>query len=359
MKTEARRDATLGTRRIGALAAAILLAAGCTTTRRIEVSSLPPGARILIDGEDSGLRTPSDLQLPTKDSSYTVSLEKPGYNPASRVVRLQKDVDVIEPSTAAGAILCAPCCLGLPLLAFLRPVEVDTHFVPRSIHAVLDLAGQGIKLRVTPETFEAYVDGSLQSPIDGTILTTTPGDHELELLAGGYRPYRRTIHVDERVYVELRVEMDREGQGLRARSREDGARIYIDGQFEGSLGHAERAIPLPPGPHEVRVELEGYRTWTNVFQIAADHYVSLELELQRAGQGVIVHKPEGYPRRSPPVQILLDGALHESAFDRPIRLDPGTYELEVRVKGYRPWTQTVRVAPDTYLDVQPSLRRGK
>ncbi|MFC1707337.1 PEGA domain-containing protein [Planctomycetota bacterium] len=90
-------------------------ALGCESTGRISVTSQPPGAIIRIDGDDSGLRTPADVELSTEKDKYIIGLDKPGYNRVVRRVQRETEVDPLTPKEAAASILCAPCCLGLPL----------------------------------------------------------------------------------------------------------------------------------------------------------------------------------------------------------------------------------------------------
>lgn len=68
------------------LAAALLLATGCKTTERpVSFTTDPAGARILLDGKDSGFVTPALLRL--EREPQTVRFELDGYVPAERDLR--------------------------------------------------------------------------------------------------------------------------------------------------------------------------------------------------------------------------------------------------------------------------------
>src|SRR5262245_47641735 len=105
MTTERRSPAPRASRarRAAAAVAALLLAvlAGCTSEARITVNSNPSGARILIDGVDSGRQTPSSVTLSTEREHYEIKVEKAGYNTVGRTVVLGTDVDVIDADDAA------------------------------------------------------------------------------------------------------------------------------------------------------------------------------------------------------------------------------------------------------------------
>jgi hypothetical protein len=319
----------------------------------VEVSSSPSCARILIDGVDSGLQTPESVVLSTSKKRYTISLDKAGFNPVSREVVLSKDVDVIGPDEAVSTICISPFCCFLPLLRLLHPVDVETRFVPSRIDATLEVAGQGAKLEVTPAQFEAYLDGKLVALLEGNYLVTTPGDHELEIRAPGCRAYTRSIRVDERVYQRITVELPVEGQGLLVSGSPAGAKIYLDDQYQGNLGEEARRVRCEPGPHMLRVDLEGYRPWQDVVQVAADRYQDISIDLKLEGEGLLVRKPEGLSARTPQIQILVDGTLRGSAFDQPVRLDPGDHEVEIRVSGREMRKVRVNVAKDAWLELEP------
>src|SRR5688572_7760979 len=352
-----------GRARLATLAAALLLiASGCTTNRRVELSSTPAGARILIDGVDSGQQTPSSVVLSTSKPNYVLTLEKGGFNPVSREVALAKDVDVIGPGEAVCSICMAPCCFGLSLLRLLHPVDVETKFVPERIDATLAVAGQRARLQVKPAVFETYLHGKLVSLFEGNYLVTSVGDHELEIRAPGHRSFSRSIRVDDRVYQRVEVELEVEGQGLLVTGSPAGAKVLLDDQFQGNLGEEPRRVRTEPGPHLLRVELDGYKPWQDVVQVEADRYHEVTIDLKLEGQGIRVRKPEGLAAKTPEIQVLVDGQLQGSAFDQPVRLEPGDHDVEIRVTGRETRRIEVRIAKDTWLDLEPGPRtdgRGK
>jgi len=69
--------------RLPALALLALLASGCQITHRVPgvvIATDPPGARVLVDGKDSGFVTPCNLGLSRKPAD--IDLVLPGYQVA-------------------------------------------------------------------------------------------------------------------------------------------------------------------------------------------------------------------------------------------------------------------------------------
>lgn len=339
------------------LAGGVLTSLHCTTVQKIPVHSDPEGARVLIDGKDSGQVTPTELLLTMDEDQYEVTIVREGYNPSSRVLRLQTDIDVLTPGEMVGTVLCAPCCLGLPLLRFLRPIEVEQSFQPRSLHAELDLEGQGLEVAsLSPESATLHVDGRLSRPLEGRYLVMTPGEHEVRVEAPGYRPFVAAVRVTEGRYEEFRVALGVEGQGLLLAATPIGAQVFVDGKLARTVQEGVERLRTSPGPHELRIEHKGYTPFIDVVEIPPDRYDSLHVALRLEGQGVLVHAPRHW-RGEETVQILVDGTLVSSAFEEPLSLAPGTYQIEVQVRGYRSWSQPAQVREGQYLEIQPSLKR--
>ncbi len=334
----------------------LLLFAGCKTPRRMEVRSTPPGARVLLDGKDTGRSTPTEVLLDTSVQRYEVTLEKAGYNPARQEIRRSTDVDVIEADELACTVLCSPCCLGLPLLDALDElVTVKTHYHPREVDLRLDLAGQGIKLRVNPPDAEVLIDQVLHRPLESNTYVTSPGFHELEVRAAGHRPYRTTLQIDALTYVEHRVQLEVEGEGLLLSIHPSGARIYVDDQLVTIADSSPVRVRTTPGAHSLRIELESHRTSEDVIQVQSQEYRELTVELARAGQGVIVRPPQGWGGSG--VEVWIDQSLAATEFGEPLVLTPGQHSLSIRAQGFEPSELSILVQENQFLEVVPTLGR--
>jgi hypothetical protein len=348
---------TAAAARLVAACVALLVLGGCASSSRVQVNSTPSGARILLDGADCGQTTPASVELTNSVSRHSLKIEKAGYNPVEREVVLDRDIDVMDADEAATRVCCAPCTLGCTLIGFLHPFSVSTGFRPSNIDALLEVAGQGARLEISPSQYECYVDGKLSTLLDGGYVVTTPGSHELEIKSPGYRSTLRTIRVDERMYQRIKIDLALEGQGLLLTGSPEGAKVYLDDQFQGTLGQEARRVRAEPGAHMLRVEADGRRPWQDVVQVAADRYQELAVELKREGQGIVVVRPDDLTARQVEVQILVDGQLQGSAFDAPVRIEPGDHLIEIRVTGCETKLIQVRVAKDEYIEINPGPRR--
>ena len=128
------------------LAACLCAAAlpGClvTTPPGAFFSSTPSGARVMIDGHDSGFVTPCQLDVDT-DDEVRVDLELEGYQPASMVLATHSSTTVIGWSHGNGypiGSLTIPPRLGARDL-FL-PYRPDHGHHPHRVHVRLLPVGE-------------------------------------------------------------------------------------------------------------------------------------------------------------------------------------------------------------------------
>lgn len=80
----------MNSRRLQTLLATLALAAlaACGNKQRpVLIASDPAGARILLEGRDTGFVTPQSLDLSSEPSPLVVELELPGYRTARRLLK--------------------------------------------------------------------------------------------------------------------------------------------------------------------------------------------------------------------------------------------------------------------------------
>lgn len=133
--------------RLAALLAGLFAAAasiGCinTTPPGAVISSFPPGARVMLDGKDSGYVTPCVIGLDRGDS-YRVEIELDGY----QTFRLRMEQETKRTIISWGDSHIWPgdsfrFPLFLPALDLLFPLRVDHSHSPARVHVRLDPTAQ-------------------------------------------------------------------------------------------------------------------------------------------------------------------------------------------------------------------------
>ncbi|MCE9594933.1 MAG: PEGA domain-containing protein [Planctomycetes bacterium] len=125
------------------LALAAVCFASCHIVQRpgVALSTSPPGARITVDGRDSGFLTPCVLDIDRDD--HTLDFELDGYQTASREVTSGGGVYVVLWREAYLNAKVWRFPLWLNYIDFFGPVKVDLGNSPGRIFVRLRRASQG------------------------------------------------------------------------------------------------------------------------------------------------------------------------------------------------------------------------
>lgn len=121
-------------------AALVALLSGCGILRggdpKVVLASDPPGARVLVDREDSGFVTPCVLALPRDD--LRIDFVYPGYEDATRLLTPESDVYTIfwHEMYIRSVIWKFP--LWLNTKDFFAPVKYRKYLSPNRIYVRLE-----------------------------------------------------------------------------------------------------------------------------------------------------------------------------------------------------------------------------
>jgi hypothetical protein len=123
-----------------AAAAAALLATSCAnvTPPGILVATTPPGARILVDGRDSGFVTPCNLDV--SEGNHTVELVLEGYATTSLKLREGSDRAVVPWSEGVVYPRSWAFPLFLPARDLFLPWRTDESPRPSRLHVEMRLS---------------------------------------------------------------------------------------------------------------------------------------------------------------------------------------------------------------------------
>ena len=133
------------TRRVG-LALSLLLLPACTYIQgsdRVLVTSAPAGARIAVNGLDTGWTTPHDFNLANFGShDHLITVTKKGYEPESRQVYLHRQTRTSLWVEGAVEDLQFTWPVFWTFGDFFLPFEYRWEFVPRELFVQLYPQGQ-------------------------------------------------------------------------------------------------------------------------------------------------------------------------------------------------------------------------
>ena len=204
----------------------------------VTVSSHPAAARILIDGEDSGLVTPATVQPLAGERE--ISVVKEGFRTAR--VRL-----VVAPQ-------------GSETLPEFTLTQADA-----SVRVATSPAGAGIT-----------IDGEFvgQSPVDLTLKSGHP--YRVEAILDGHYNKATQVSLKRGSNADVTLNLARVYGEVNVEARPAGAQLKIDGRL---IGDANRTVKLPTGPHRLDIELPGYASYTTTIRPRAGITQAVRVQL--------------------------------------------------------------------------------
>jgi tetratricopeptide (TPR) repeat protein len=201
------------------------LPVGQGTGSHLTLTSFPSGATVAIDGKEIGITPWSGDMRP---GNHKVAVVASGFLKEERVVQMHPNRDS------------------------------DVTF------ALNRQPGPG-KLQVETEPPEAAVsiDGQQvgTSPFSGPV---PPGDHVLEVSSEGYKTIQQQLTIDPGQQLSLKLALQQASAGrvpplIAIASDPQGAQLFVDGRLVGITPKKARSTP---GPHEIKLALDGYVTRT-------------------------------------------------------------------------------------------------
>jgi CRISPR/Cas system-associated exonuclease Cas4 (RecB family) len=276
----------------------------------IEVTSVPTGAEVFLDGLTQGM-TP--LVIPdVSNGIHTLRLELSGYVPWEEPVIV-----------TAG----------------------ETTFIHATLTTVPPANGS-VTVQSDPDGANVYLDGEMKGLTPVAITGVSPGPHIVRIEKTGYIPYQKDITVTAGsttiVSAALASVPPPTTGSVNIESEPEGANVYLDG---GLVGITPLLVSnLTPGNHVVIIELTGYETYENSsvpVMAGATTLVSAVLELTPpppdTGAIDITSSPAD-------AAVYLDGVLKGTTPLSIVNLDPGSYTVRIEKSGYEVWEENITVS---------------
>jgi hypothetical protein len=147
------------------------------------------------------------------------------------------------------------------------------------------------------------------------------------------------------------------------------ANVYLDGERRGLTPRTVKNVPL--GSHVIRVTRPGYATQERTVVLTAEEPSAILSFTLRQG-GSIQPPAAGRQAPAPAVRSVLTVFIDSIPQGARIRIDgrdlaptplmvrqlrPGTHTLELRLPGYKPWTQRLTVAAGDDRRITATLER--
>ena len=208
-----------------------------------------------------------------------------------------------------------------------------------------------LSIETTPAHADVFVDrvNRAQAPAE---LSLRPGAHLITLRCEGYKPEHRTVTIDEGGRTSLNVHLARVTGILIVASDPDGAEVTIDGVSHGKTPALVTALPL--GTYRAELALAGYNSKTIEVTLKDRTPVKATVSLtsDTATLEVACDLPD--------VTVSLNGVPRGTAPCTIDRIPAGEVELSATAKGYKPFSQKIRLAEGEsqsvtlQLEVQPA-----
>lgn len=379
-------------------------AATCPTTAKgtkysVKIESAPPGGTVYLNDKNCVAGT-TPWSGKVIAGNMTIIVEAPGYEPATRQVRVIRSRKVQE--------------FFLPLVKAAEPPKIDVKADadPKGVGGAQvwldgEMKGEApITLTVTPgrhlvqlkkdgfEPYETWITASenqvatllpqmkeVATPKYGTIVVeadvpsaevyidgnkhpdNTPalisnvieGLHVVEVRKPPSLPWKQTVQVKANETTKVRADLQSTLHGgvgvVRVLSDAPGARAYLDGTDMGPVPVDIKDVKA--GEHIIQVKAPGMQTGEKTITVAAGSSQIVKFDLNP-------DMPADYGTLKvvsmvPEAQVFIDGA---AAGKVPVekKLAAGDHPVVVRLEGYKQFEQKVRVEAGQTVTVQANLK---
>lgn len=142
-----------------------------------------------------------------------------------------------------------------------------------------------IIINVNAPSGEIKIDDVGYSSLFPFTIETTPGDHTVQILSEGFKPYAKVIRVEpyesrlENIYLtkDIVIEPEPEKGTMDISSAPAQAKIYIDDVYIWEKTNT--TIRIAPGHHKLTLKLDGYQDYSVEFDILAEETKTYQIAL--------------------------------------------------------------------------------
>lgn len=158
-----------------------------------------------------------------------------------------------------------------------RTFSAEAQTLDQAAREVLNaLHGQGtLSLAITPDTAMFFLDDVPYGQGSGDHLITT-GEYTLRIESPGYKSETMPLKVETGQRVRVSVLLAVAGARINLTTKPSGATVFLDGERWADYGELRT---VPAGTHSLRVDLEGYNTFTQTLELKPNTVSELSLNL--------------------------------------------------------------------------------
>ena len=239
-------------------------------------------------------------------------------------------------------------------------------------HAVAPVLAQ-LNVSSVPAGAQIMFDGSplCQSPC--TLTDIAPGQHIIAASKSGFTSQSRTIHLKAGTStVSLQLNAVATTTTLMVSSTPAGGAIVIDGRDTGRLTPTLFSFDRP-GTHTVVVKRTGYLEGTSTVNVQSGQAANASVTLKRLGDTEDIRSAGGKFKkvfgrgesasmgivsvRTQPkgAQIMVNGRVLDKTAPFDFYLNPGTYEIDITMSGYRSLHRVIDVEQGEKVAIEESL----
>ena len=248
----------------------------------LQISAIPAGARVTVDGVDNGV-TPSVVDAPS--GVRQVRISAPGLKTWESSIVL----------AAGEALNVGPITLGQP----------DAHLVLTSVPAGAEVTLGGTHRGKTP--IEVDLPAGFQ--------------HELVVNLPGYATWTQPVFADAGKKISIVAKLETVGARVTIQGSPDGAQLFIDGV---DRGRTPQSLELSAVEHRIEVRKEGWVTYTYTVTPSKGLDRTLQYRLTSAERSIalsqtasIVYTQTGYMLRLVPTGTFSMGSERREQGRRP------------------------------------------
>jgi formylglycine-generating enzyme required for sulfatase activity len=275
----------------------------------LSVTSEPPGARVLIDGEKVGETPLTDLPVEAGPHQLALRLER--YLPLEQAL------------------------------------DITGRQLPQSVSRVLDPAWAEVTIDSTPGGAEILVDGEVAGTTPATV-EILQGERQLMLQLDTFAPWEQALELNAGEPLDLGTVALQPAAGVLAlTSKPSGANVTLDGEFQGQT---PLSLEVSPGrSHRLAVFKPGYRRYNGTVELPAAGRDSRTVNL-KAQLGLVRFEI------SPADAVLRINGKPRGRGSQTLSLPAFEHSIEITLAGHATVRKRVTPRPGLEQLVQVSLQ---